>query len=113
MSFSSVLATYRIFPSGDSLDPALGGDMVHAVEIQVPLLEGRKKRVREVYMPVAPYDDIIRRIEALPFEPVHEHLDLAVTIGPGHATRFVLARVQASVPIRSRHASLPDRPRAS
>ena len=41
------------------------------------MIERRVQRIAEVDVSVAPDDDIVRRVEALAFELIGEHFDLA------------------------------------
>ena len=73
--------------------------MVHAVEIQIPLVQRSKERVGEIDVSIAPDHDIVGRIETLPFEFVDQDFDPPLAIGPGYPPGLILAGVQASLPV--------------
>ena len=81
----------------DRLDRPRGRDVVHAVEVEIALIERREQRVREIHVPVAAHDDVVGRVEAFALEPLRQHFDSAVPVGPRHTPRLVFTRVEPAL----------------
>jgi hypothetical protein len=73
--------------------------VIHAVEIELPLIERGEERVGEVDVAIAPDDDVVGGVQTLAFELLYENFYAAGGIGPGDAARLLFARIQAALAV--------------
>ena len=86
--------------SGDDFERPLRWDVVHAVKIQLAMVGlAAESGVGEIDVIVAAHHDVVRRVQALAFPAVGQHLDGALLVRAGHATGPGFAGVQAALAI--------------